>query len=180
MISAADVSNFYIDMYMKSEDCMTNLRLNKFLYFAQGWSLVRLKKPLFNDTIEAWDYGPVVPNVYHKYYVCGKMPIDIVSESYSEKVFTKEQKDLLLDIANKYGKYSTGELVNISHMPGSPWSAVYARSSSREIPLKSIADYFSKEEPLETFDIKKILSGMKTAGRRDENGHMILPADWDE
>ena len=48
-------------------DLMTNLRLQKLLYFAQGWHLARFGRPLFDASIEAWPYGPVVPEVYRAY-----------------------------------------------------------------------------------------------------------------
>ena len=51
MAKASDVAEFYIAMYEDSEDRMTNLRINKFLYFAQGWCIARLGRPLFDEEI---------------------------------------------------------------------------------------------------------------------------------
>jgi uncharacterized phage-associated protein len=46
---------------------MSNLKLQKLMYYAQGFSLVLFNKPLFPERIEAWIHGPVIPAVYHKY-----------------------------------------------------------------------------------------------------------------
>jgi len=179
-----DVSNFYISMYKDSDDPMTNLRLNKFLYFAQAWSLVRFGKPLFEDKIEAWQLGPVVPVVYDNCKICAKDPIKFVSENYSESVFSSDQKNLLLDVAREYGKYSTSRLVNICHSDDGPW--VKARGDpddiygSNEISNELISEYFSKMAPLSSFDVRKVMSKSKPIGRHDEHGHIILPKDWDE
>lgn len=52
MCRAIDVANFFIDLANSDpDDCMTNLRVNKLLYFAQAWSLVRRGKPLFPDEL---------------------------------------------------------------------------------------------------------------------------------
>ncbi|GHU75690.1 hypothetical protein AGMMS49992_20150 [Clostridia bacterium] len=64
-MKAIDAANFLIDICAKSDqhDYMTNLRLQSLLFYAQGWSLVLRGEPLFDDPIEAWDHGPVVPSV---------------------------------------------------------------------------------------------------------------------
>ena len=62
MVHAIDVARFFINIAntIPTYDLMTNLRVNKLLYFAQGECLRRLGYPLFDDDIEAWTYGPVV------------------------------------------------------------------------------------------------------------------------
>ena len=66
--SAIDIANFFIDITQsKEEGYLSDLKVNKLLYFAQAWSLVRLGRPLFDESIEAWPLGPVVPNVYNAF-----------------------------------------------------------------------------------------------------------------
>ena len=68
MATVFDVADFFIDIAnMSEDDQMTNLKLNKLLYYAQGVFLARTGKPLFDDDIEAWDLGPVVSCIYQKY-----------------------------------------------------------------------------------------------------------------
>ena len=76
MADVFDVADFFIELFGKGiESDITNLKLNKLLYFAQGHCLAVTRKPLFDGLIEARDLGPVIPVVHHKYKICGKNPI---------------------------------------------------------------------------------------------------------
>lgn len=63
---ALDVANYFIANYGGGTE-MTNLKLNKLVYFAQAVSLKQYGVPLFSDEIQAWSYGPVEPEVYHAF-----------------------------------------------------------------------------------------------------------------
>lgn len=153
MASVQDVATFFIDLAQKQNeanrgDLMTHLRLQKLLYFAQGWHLARHGTPLFSDPIEAWQYGPVVPDVYQQYRKFGRQGIVLVN-STSDTVFTPSEYDLLLDVAREYDRYSTSELVDISHAADAPWSHT---AQSNEIPCSEIQSYFAAKKPLPSFD----------------------------
>lgn len=69
---ALDIANLYIDLANSIPgDYIDNLKLNKICYYAQAWCCVKLGHPLFDDEIQAWDYGPLIPDVYHTYKICG-------------------------------------------------------------------------------------------------------------
>lgn len=53
MLTALDVANFFINLVKDTEDPMTDLRVNKYVYFAQGYALAKLGRPLFKDEIQA-------------------------------------------------------------------------------------------------------------------------------
>ena len=55
---------------------VTNLKLQKTLYYVQGYYLARFGKPLFADEIVNWAYGPVVPEAYFKFCSYGAAPIE--------------------------------------------------------------------------------------------------------
>ena len=62
------VANYFIAMGMNEEESfMSNLRLNKLMFYAQAWCLATSGKPLFEADFEAWDFGPVIPAIYQKY-----------------------------------------------------------------------------------------------------------------
>ena len=73
MLSTTPIVNEFLDL--ASEDKITNLKLVKLCYIAQGLSLALLDKPLFSEPIEAWQYGPVVPSVYHEFKHFRDQPI---------------------------------------------------------------------------------------------------------
>lgn len=159
MANVRDVAHFFIDLAQhqsanETGDLMTNLRLQKLLYFAQGWHLARFAKPLFDAPLAAWRYGPVVPEIYQMYKRNGAMGIDEPSEVPAD-AFTNDEYDLLLDVAREYGAYSTQALVELSHAPKAPWSHT---EQFAEIPKNEIQAYFAgKDDQLLSFD--EILDG---------------------
>jgi len=145
MVTAEMAARLFIDtVNQREDDSITNLKLNKLLYYAQGVHLARTGEPLFNDPIEAWVYGPVVPSIYRKYKVCGSNVIPSISkESIRTEYFTSEELDALLDVIREFGQYTGHALVSMTHEPGTPWSAVYTGGHS-VIPQELIREYFIK------------------------------------
>lgn len=118
---------------------LTNLKLQKLLYFAQAVSLSVKNQPLFNDKIEAWKFGPVVPTVYQVLKAYSNSPVEITSQTQE---MPTEAATLLEDVWNVYGKFSAHELVNISHNH-LPWKNVYlSGASEKEITQDSIKAYY--------------------------------------
>lgn len=180
MIRALDVANFFIDLANNTpEECMTNLRVNKLLYFAQGWSLAKLGRPLFKEAIQAWDLGPVVPSVYHAFKPCGSERIRDAEQNSIPDKFTSEQIDVLLDVVRTYGQYSTPKLIAITHEKGSPWERVYQKDTRNIcIPNESMKEYFLKQK-IDTFTFQYD-ADKDVVGYRDEEGCLVLPKDWDD
>lgn len=175
MPNAVDVANFFIDLANASDDCMTNLKLNKLLYFAQAWSLVRRNAPLFNENIQAWDLGPVTPSVYHEFKKYGKERIAAVSGAYDQSAFSPDEFELLIDVAREYGKYSAPALVDMSHEINGPWYTVHG-SKKRVIPQDLIKEYFQRQTPLQSF----LSSGGEFVGYRDSEGYLVLPGEMND
>ena len=125
MAKAIDVAKFFIEIVANTpnEDAMTNLRLNKLLYFAQAGSISSLGYTLIEEDFEAWDLGPVVKSVYKTFKEYGRN--GIVNQSFDRQALTKEEQLYLLDVLRKYSAMSTSSLVNKSHEKGAPWYEVY-------------------------------------------------------
>ena len=171
------IANFFISLGMsesESEDYMTNLRLNKLMYFAQAWSLVLYKKPLFAEQIEAWPFGPVVPSVYHKYKGYGKSQITTLDPHFRLDLLDDEEQQLLFAIMAFYGEYSTRGLVDLSHEAGSPWAQACSVNTA-VIRQEDIRSFFSKKPQLKLAGAD---DGIPLVGVRDANGNYVLPVDW--
>jgi len=182
MANVYDVADFFIELAGQDEEGeITNLKLNKLLYYAQGHYLAKTGKPLFDDDIEAWDLGPVVPAVYQKYKICGRNNISAIDKELAH-LFTDEEYNILLDSAREYCKYTAAYLVNKTHVIGSPWE----RTVKGEIIDKThITSYFSNHEKLISFDDIFELKSIETVGYRDADGYLVLPKDeeddyWDK
>ena len=65
--NAIDVAKYMIDKCTREDRPISNLQLQTILYFLQGESYKECREPLFSNRIEAWPYGPVVPDVYYRY-----------------------------------------------------------------------------------------------------------------
>jgi len=117
MVSALDVTKLIIYLANKYGDLVTNLKLQKLLYYVQAWYLVNFdKKPLFDEEIEAWDFGPVVGKVYHKFKEFKHSPINLnVKEDVITKKFNKKTIDFVEFIYGKYSSFSAYDLVNMTH-----------------------------------------------------------------
>ncbi|MDO8590504.1 MAG: DUF4065 domain-containing protein [bacterium] len=117
---------------------ITNLKLQKVLYFAQAYYLSKIGRPLFSDNIEAWEYGPVVPNVYRKFRFNESNPI-ICKEDKSS--VSGEDKEVLKKIWGTFGGYSASKLVDITHAH-TPWKEAN-KSTSKVISRKAIKEYYA-------------------------------------
>jgi len=100
-------------------DFISNLKLQKLVYYAQGFHLAMYDAPLFEDEIKAWEHGPVVPSLYHKYKEHGSKAIDI-SEKISFTQLAKEEKELVGEVYKVYGQFSAWKLRNLTHGEA-PW-----------------------------------------------------------
>lgn len=182
MANVNDVASFFVDWANKSEEeHMTNLWLNKLLFFAQGQYLARYGTPLFSDTIEAWDYGPVVPAIYRKYRVCGRNPISAVDDGYAPNKFTRDEQILLADILREYGAYTASALVSMTHQPDTPWSNAYVEGQNNEITAAAMENFFKKpENKLKPFEQVFSVDNLEVIGTRDHEGYLVLPKDEDE
>ena len=141
MCKATDVANFFLKCPEDSDasNSITNMKLQKLLYFAQGHALAVLGHPLFEDDFEAWVHGPVIPSVYRKYRRYGDGCIT-PPRSVSLSRFTPEEKQLLDDVWDAYGVYSAWGLSTLSHNT-KPW--MNHKDAQDVIPKAEMQSYFT-------------------------------------
>ncbi|MCM1517469.1 MAG: DUF4065 domain-containing protein [Pseudoflavonifractor sp.] len=112
---ALDIANELLRLAEREDegDLMSNLKLQKMLYYQQGFHLAYFGTPLFDEEIEAWMYGPVVPEVYDAYDHYGRNGIE--SDPDKEMDFEPEEWRLFLKVFDIYGQYSAIGLMNMTH-----------------------------------------------------------------
>lgn len=119
---------------------ISNLKLQKLLYYAQGCFLAVTDKPLFSDDIVAWQHGPVVECVYHEYKANGANGIHFTDDfDFSE--FTDKENALLKEVYDTFGQYSAWKLRNMTHAE-TPWLTT---EQSKVIAPEKIKEYFKQE-----------------------------------
>lgn len=119
---------------------ISNMKLQKILYFAQAAHLAVEHKPLFNEEIYAWQYGPVVDEVYHSYKGNQSTPIKNPLSKDFEKL-NADVTSFLEEVWQLFGKYTAAKLVEMSHSH-SPWKSVYDGSHDKLISKESIKEYY--------------------------------------
>jgi len=119
MLSAHEIAKYFVSLVdEEAGDSISNLKLQKLLYYAQGFSLAFFDRPLFSESIKAWAHGPVVPQVYHDYkqYVSNPIPVTEVNlDNYSTEV-----RDLLDEVYSVYGQFTASKLRDLTHAE-KPW-----------------------------------------------------------
>ena len=146
-ISALDVSKYFILKSNEDNSAITNKKLQKLLYYAQVWSLVKNDKKLFPERIEAWVHGPAIPVVYRKYKTFGFNNISEDLSNFSVSIFSKKEIKLLENIWNVYGKYTAEYLEALTHSE-TPWQKARKdlaahKSSSNIISLKLAKSFYN-------------------------------------
>lgn len=119
MMPAHDVAKYFVSLVdEEAGDSITNLKLQKLLYYAQGVNLALNDAPLFVEPIEAWTHGPVVPRVYRAYKQHGGEAIPI--ERVNLDLYPKDIRELLDEVYEVFGQFSAAKLRAMTHSE-SPW-----------------------------------------------------------
>ncbi len=120
MYDAREIAKLIINECMDENRPVTNLKLQKILYFMWiDWYKAR-REPLFDNEIQAWHYGPVIPDVYWKYRIFVADPI----RKREECQIPESDAKLLRKMTRKYNARSVRDLIQESHRDGSPWARV--------------------------------------------------------
>lgn len=144
MYSAVDLSKYIITKCTEDSHPIANIQLQKILYFIQEQYLRQRSKPLFPEKIEAWQFGPVVPEVYYCFCGFGSMPI---IERYSDSSIEPTDNTIVNSVTEDLRELDPWDLVEKTHKPGGAWDRVYngGKGKGREIPLSFIREDISNE-----------------------------------
>lgn len=138
MVGIKKVISYFLSLVREEEgDVMTNLRLQKLLYYAQAFHLAMNDEPLFKNKIEAWVYGPVVPDVFNK-YKDNEDGIIRAKEASGHNGLSDDIRELLDEVYIVYGQFSASALIDISHSEP-PW---YKTPIKSEISHEVMKEFF--------------------------------------
>ena len=151
--TASHVANYFLRQGKKERREITHIKLQKLVYVAYGWCWEILSRPLFHDRIEAWKYGPVVPNLYHEFKHCGWMPIRQWSAHYDFEtrhfLIPEVQSDgrvagVLHQVWEAYKTFSGRQLSDMTHRRDTPWFDTYKLGENSRIQDGLIRDHFAE------------------------------------
>lgn len=141
--SAMTIAKWFVDWANSDDAELSNLKLQKLLYYAQGYHLAMRGSPLFSDEIQAWSHGPVVPAVYHYFKEFGSGPISLLDDDPFEwDHVDPATSQFLAKVWNTYGGVAAWKLRNMTHAEA-PWAEHFSQGERHVvIPQDEIAAYF--------------------------------------
>lgn len=143
---AIDVADFFLRLVEpeRDGDMMSGLRLQKLLYYAQGWHLAFTREPLFTDEIQAWRDGPVVKSVYRA--LGSNMYTHIQPQDREPVAFDPETQSILEEVWRAYGGFTPQALRDRTHHEA-PWKNAHAMANpygwcAQPIDPADMAEFF--------------------------------------
>jgi uncharacterized phage-associated protein len=137
MHSAKAVANYFLRKGRETPDVppIDALKIQKLLFYANGWHLAHLDDVLFEEDIEAWPYGPVVRDIWVEFQDFGNDVITREAQSidyFTNTISTPEVSDpktieLLNSVWDNYKSFTGIQLSNSTHLAGEPWTIMYER-----------------------------------------------------
>lgn len=118
---AKNIADYLVSKAQPDEggELLSNMKLQKLLYYCQAFSLASSGKLLFSENIVAWQYGPVVPEVYHQFKKYGSGGIPQVN-NFDSSFLDCSDKELIDEVFEVYGQYSAIRLMEMTHSE-EPW-----------------------------------------------------------
>ncbi len=148
------IANFILDQADRLELPVSNMALNKILYFTHGWRLAFGHGPLYFQEFEAWPNGPVSPVIYHEFKQNRAEPIGnrakIMDIETGESIIASydlsdEEADFIIRMISFYGRKEALKLSHMSHEKGAPWDMVKRTRThlGMKIPNDALKEFFS-------------------------------------
>ena len=160
MYNAIDVANYIIEKSVENQNPVSNLKLQKLLYYSQAAKLVEGNgESLFGENISAWRYGPVVESTYHRFKTNVNSPIfekstndslfnvEEIKEYNLKKIISEEDQKIINRVVNSYKKYKPLDMVRKTHNE-EPWINAYIEQKKKFIDVSAIKEYYSKHKEL--------------------------------
>lgn len=141
---------------------LDQLQLNKLCYLVNGFTLQEREDPAFRNEVEAWRYGPVVPEVYETYRDYGDKPITAldmcrtsledskaVAERWGElvSIIGRDVAAIAYGVVKEYGRYRGWDLVDMTHKKRTPWKKAYRPGRNNVIPTDAIRQFYRNLKP---------------------------------
>lgn len=143
-VSALAVANALIRMARQEGRPLTNMQVQKHVFLAQGFCLGLLGRPIYYNDTHAWQWGPVVAKLYKalQKYGSGVVSDEIPTEDELDE--SSDEYSILRGVWNAYKGYSGGQLSELTHREGTPWSKAWTSQKFSIIPQESIQAYYSE------------------------------------
>ncbi|QYM72915.1 DUF4065 domain-containing protein [Pseudochrobactrum sp. Wa41.01b-1] len=141
MYDVITIADTILKLAKEKGQSLTPMQLMKLVYIAHGWSLALRETDLFGERIEAWRYGPVIPDLYFATKRWGRqsIPFNMIDDGIN---VDQETESFLRDVVNNYAHIDGIALSHMTHKPSTPWSSVYVDGLNAVIPDNLIESHY--------------------------------------
>ena len=146
------LANYFLDLAKASGQSISPMKLQKLVYYAHGWYAGYTGEPLIDEQVEAWQYGPVIPSLYHEFKRFGAG--DITGKAMDFEGIELREVPVPADagilkfldsVWKNYGQFTGVKLSEMTHAPEGPWDQTWKRVAGMrgaDIPFECIAKHF--------------------------------------
>lgn len=141
MYKPLDIAAYIVKLSNEIGEPVTNMKLQKLIYYTFVWYAVEKNKRLFKEGIQAWKYGPVVTSVYETYKTYGG---DVIKEMKNGNPDSLDDftKSLIEDVFRVYGGKNAIELMELAHSE-TPWRDTFdPKDQTKVIPFEAIVSFY--------------------------------------
>tara|TARA_R110002050_G_scaffold224978_1_gene360855 strand:+ start:68 stop:544 length:477 start_codon:yes stop_codon:yes gene_type:complete len=143
MANSFTVANRFLSLARERGDTLTPMQLLKLVYIAHGWMLGLYGRPLINEEIQAWQYGPVIPRLYNAIRKYRSMPVDAPIPDRTAASLADDEDSIIRQVYEIYGGLTGPALSRITHADGTPWALTYEPGAfGVVIPNDIIEDHY--------------------------------------
>ena len=149
------IANAFLEIAKSKDKALTNMQLQKLVYFAHAWHLAVKEQPLINTPVKAWNFGPVIPPLYNSLKTYGNGIVQKLIAGYDQNTgertdypvleIDKGARAIIDRVWEIYGNLTGGQMSTLTHKPGEPWDKVYKSAPFSEIPDAEIMDFYKKQ-----------------------------------
>lgn len=143
---SSEVSRYLLDRAGKNRMALSPMKLIKLVYIAHGWMLGLYGRPLIVENVEAWRYGPVIPELYREIKKFRSKPVraEVFSKLDADK-FDEYEEGVMDEVLDIYGKRTAIQLSQLTHSKNTPWDQTY-NSDSRSLVISDqlIENYYAQ------------------------------------
>jgi uncharacterized phage-associated protein len=142
MHPATKVANRLLRLAWAAGRHLTPMQLLKLVFMCHGWMLGLYHRPLICEPVQAWKYGPVIPELYRAIRSYRNQPVTRPIGSTQDDGLDTFEEDLIRQVFEAYGEYDGITLSHITHENGSPWDQTFSGERNIVIPNDVIEDYY--------------------------------------
>lgn len=142
IVSSQAVANKFLELANQSSKLLTNMQLQKLVFIAHGFTLAILDKPLYHKDTHAWQFGPVIPNLYKSLQKYGNGFVTDFIETDDKIDDNSSEMEIIRAVWKSYGHMTGAQLSALTHKPGTPWSVTWAQKQFDVIQTDLIREHY--------------------------------------